>query len=107
MSRPCSQPERLLESDTAAFQCLPVRHTVVQPVMGSGPGATTEPTRKCWSGAVPWIPVLGAASLLFNVCLYFHSSVLSLSNGVFDQKECAAKIETCVYIYAPLFCLHT
>lgn len=97
MSRPCSQPERLLESDTAAFWCLPVYHTVVWPVMGTASGAITEPSPKCWSGAVPQIPVLSTASLLFNAWLYFHPSVLSLSIGVFDQKECTDKIETYIY----------
>lgn len=49
--------------------------------------------------AASWIPVLSAASLLFNVCLYFLSSLLSQSNGVLDQKECTAKIETHIYTY--------
>ena len=85
MIRPCSQPERLLESDRAAFHCLPVHRTVVEPVMGTGPGATTEPHSNAGDGrAVPCTPALRAASLLFNACLYVCSSVLCLSNDLFD-----------------------
>lgn len=57
--------------------------------------------------AVSWIFALNAAFSLISASI-FCSSLLSLSNGMFDQKECAAKIRTyiyiCMYINVPFFC---
>lgn len=59
----------------------------------------TPKRMQVWEGKGCALDLSAELCLLFNICLYFCSSLLSLSNGVFDQKECAAKIRTYIYIY--------